>query len=226
MNGSSVFLWINKNLAFACPDIHREKGHRFDSGNLHNFIEDLMCFHLYILYSATVDQYYIGQSEDLENRIFRHNNSGSKSTKKANDWRLVHSESFGSRSEAYSREMEIKKKKSRKYIEWLISKTLWCVCMSRYHIGKRVWSGSWFTTSRGIFRAFFLFTFIPVFSIALLNLQRPDIIKRNRKYIPARSLFYIVESILTTLRDFTIHMRYDYPCNIENKPRKYTLKRN
>ena len=58
---------------------------------------------------------------NLKDRIFRHNNSGSKGTKKANNWELVYQELFETRSEAYKREMEIKKKKSRKYIELLIS---------------------------------------------------------------------------------------------------------
>ena len=79
-----------------------------------------MPFCVYIIYSSSLDQYYIGHSEDLEDRVFRHQNSGSKSTKKANDWKLVYHKSFQTRAEAVSREMEIKKKKSRKYIEWLI----------------------------------------------------------------------------------------------------------
>ncbi|MFI5154020.1 MAG: GIY-YIG nuclease family protein [Chitinophagales bacterium] len=78
-----------------------------------------MSFHVYIIYSSSLDQYYIGHSENLSGRVFRHNNSGNRSTKKANDWNLVYSEEFNSRSEAARREMQIKKKKSRKYIEWL-----------------------------------------------------------------------------------------------------------
>ena len=80
-----------------------------------------MPFYLYILYSEHIDQYYIGHSENLEDRLYRHNNSGSKATKKINDWKLVYTEVFQSRSEAAKRELEIKRKKSRKYIEWLIN---------------------------------------------------------------------------------------------------------
>ena len=72
-----------------------------------------MPFVVYILYSATLDQYYTGQTENLEDRLFRHNNSGSKSTKKANNWKLVYSEVFETSSEAVKREGEIKKKTSR-----------------------------------------------------------------------------------------------------------------
>lgn len=80
-----------------------------------------MPFTVYILYSVVLDQYYTGQTENLEDRLFRHNNSGSKSTKKVNDWKLVYSEVFATRGKAVRRESEIKKKKSRRYIEWLIS---------------------------------------------------------------------------------------------------------
>ena len=79
-----------------------------------------MSFHVYILYSETVQQYYIGHTDNLEDRFYRHTNSGSKATKKTKDWKLVHTELFETKAEAYRREMEIKNKKSRKYIEWLI----------------------------------------------------------------------------------------------------------
>ena len=72
-------------------------------------------FVVYIIYSSSLDQYYVGNSENTEDRLFRHNNSGSKSTKKANDWELVYTEIFPTKSETTKRELEIKKKKSRKY---------------------------------------------------------------------------------------------------------------
>ncbi len=80
-----------------------------------------MIFYVYILYSSILDQYYIGHTENLQDRIFRHNNSRSKSTKKANDWDMKYTEAFESRSAAMHIELETKKKKSRKYIDQLIS---------------------------------------------------------------------------------------------------------
>jgi len=80
-----------------------------------------MPFVVYILYSKILDQYYVGHTADLEDRLFRHNNSGSKSTKKTNDWKLIYTEIFQSKTGASKREIEIKKKKSRKHIEWLIT---------------------------------------------------------------------------------------------------------
>ncbi|WP_245712061.1 GIY-YIG nuclease family protein [Flavobacterium gillisiae] len=57
----------------------------------------------------------------METRLNDHLNSRSKFTKTAKDWILVYFETFDSRSLAIKREMEIKKKKSRKHIEFLIS---------------------------------------------------------------------------------------------------------
>jgi putative endonuclease len=80
-----------------------------------------MPFSVYILYSEKRDKYYIGQTEDLENRLLIHNAGRNTSTKAGIPWTLKYTETFQTRSEATIRETEIKKKKSRKYIEWLIS---------------------------------------------------------------------------------------------------------
>ena len=80
-----------------------------------------MIFYTYIIYSSSKDQYYIGHSGDLEDRLYRHNNSGSKSTKQSSDWELKYQKEFNDRAGAATHEMEIKKKKSRKYIEQPIS---------------------------------------------------------------------------------------------------------
>ena len=79
-----------------------------------------MPFHVYIIYSPSLDQYYVGHTENLPDRIFRHKNSGSKSTKTANGRVLKFTEEFAVKSEAMKRELEIKSKKSRKYIKRLL----------------------------------------------------------------------------------------------------------
>ena len=73
-----------------------------------------MSFHVYILYASSLDQYYIGHTENLSDRIFRHTKSGSKSTKKADNWIVRYTEEFDSRSAAMHRELEIKNKKKQK----------------------------------------------------------------------------------------------------------------
>ncbi len=77
-------------------------------------------FHIYILYSKVFDRYYIGQCEDIDARLIRHNNKGVPSTKPYVPWKLAYSEVFNTRAEAVAREKEIKNKKSRKYVENLI----------------------------------------------------------------------------------------------------------
>ncbi len=79
-----------------------------------------MDFLFYILYSPTKDRYYIGHSNDLNRRLYEHNSGFSKSTKSGIPWNLVCSKQFNSRSEATKFESEVKRMKSRKYIEQLI----------------------------------------------------------------------------------------------------------
>ena len=83
-------------------------------------INYIILFTVYILYSSILDRFYVGSTGNLEDRIYRHNNSGSKSTKAASDWILVYSEIFQNRPDAVKRELEIKRRKSRKYVESLI----------------------------------------------------------------------------------------------------------
>ncbi len=76
-----------------------------------------MAFHVYILYSKSIDQYYIGHTAEIHDRLFRHNNPGRKSTKKANDWKLFYKEEFSCRSDAIKRELEIKRKKAENTLD-------------------------------------------------------------------------------------------------------------
>jgi len=77
-----------------------------------------MTFHIYIIYSAIKDKYYVGQTENLQKRLLEHILRKNLGT---GDWVLKYSEEFQTRSESVLREKEIKNKKSRKYIEYLIS---------------------------------------------------------------------------------------------------------
>lgn len=80
-----------------------------------------MPFTVYIIFSPSLNQYYIGHTADIEDRLFRHRNRGSMSTKKANDWELKYTDQFETRSAAMQREMELKSKKSRVFLEALIN---------------------------------------------------------------------------------------------------------
>jgi putative endonuclease len=81
-----------------------------------------MC-HCYILYSKSLDKYYIGHScEDVQDRLRKHLSNHKGFTAKAKDWIIVYSEIFHSKSDAYQRELEIKSWKSTSKIQNLISK--------------------------------------------------------------------------------------------------------
>ena len=80
-----------------------------------------MRFHVYILFSESLDRYYIGFTENLTGRLDRHLRSKKGFTSKAKDWKLLYSEDFKLKREAIERERQIKKWKSRKMIESLIS---------------------------------------------------------------------------------------------------------
>jgi predicted GIY-YIG superfamily endonuclease len=81
-----------------------------------------MPFFVYILYSEKCGKYYVGHSDNLQQRISDHNlGKGGNYTSRCTPWQLVYSENFESRAEAVKREMEIKRKKRRTYIEWLIT---------------------------------------------------------------------------------------------------------
>lgn len=77
--------------------------------------------YLYILYSASSDKYYVGQTPDLETRLLFHNELSEDSyTSKHRPWELVCSIEVPSRSEAMKLERYVKGRKSRRYIESLV----------------------------------------------------------------------------------------------------------
>jgi len=78
-------------------------------------------YHFYILYSPTLDRYYIGHTSDLEERIRRHNTDHKGYTGGLGDWSLVYSEDFKDKGGAYARERQVKGWKSRKRILELIA---------------------------------------------------------------------------------------------------------
>ena len=80
-----------------------------------------MCF-CYILYSESLDKYYVGHScEDLQERLRKHLAHHKGFTAKSKDWIIVYFEVFNSKAEAYKREREIKAWKSKAKIRKLIN---------------------------------------------------------------------------------------------------------
>jgi putative endonuclease len=81
-----------------------------------------MQYFVYILHSEKLDRYYIGYTNDLEDRIKKHNHIHKGFTAAGQPWILVYSEVFSSKAEAMQRETQIKSWKNRERIESLIKK--------------------------------------------------------------------------------------------------------
>ena len=79
--------------------------------------------YLYIIYSEKLNKYYTGETPDPEHRLKQHNNHYFKInyTKGANDWVLKVNYSTNSKEEAIVLEKFIKRMKSKKFIEKIIS---------------------------------------------------------------------------------------------------------
>ena len=75
---------------------------------------------VYILYSKTSDQYYVGYTNDISRRLSEHNRKKGKFTDCGIPWELKYTEIYATRKEAQKRETYIKSRKSRQYIEQLI----------------------------------------------------------------------------------------------------------
>ena len=75
-----------------------------------------MNYFVYILYSPKFVKTYVGQTDNLENRLVLHNFGKVKSTKPFIPWLLIYSESFTSRAEAMKREAWFKSRAGRKKI--------------------------------------------------------------------------------------------------------------
>jgi putative endonuclease len=77
----------------------------------------------YILYSETLDRYYIGSTDTtVEDRLRKHLSDHSGFTGKAKDWIVVYAERYKDKKASMLRERQIKSWKSRVKIEELITK--------------------------------------------------------------------------------------------------------
>ena len=75
--------------------------------------------YVYILYSNSIDNYYIGSCKDMECRLEQHANNHFKTgfTKRAKDWNIFFLLENLNQQQARDIEKHIKKMKSRTYIQ-------------------------------------------------------------------------------------------------------------
>ena len=75
----------------------------------------------YILFSLSRNKYYIGHTGDIiEERLRKHNSKHKGFTGKTGDWKIVYTELYDTKEDAYKREREVKAWKSRAMIQVLI----------------------------------------------------------------------------------------------------------
>ncbi len=77
-------------------------------------------YYTYILYSGSFHQTYVGQTNNIEKRLERHNAGMVSSTKRYKPWILLHAEKFENRSEAMKREKYLKSGSGREFIKQLL----------------------------------------------------------------------------------------------------------
>jgi putative endonuclease len=67
-----------------------------------------MSYHVYVLYSLSVDKFYKGYTNNLEERIYRHNSGREISTKSGAPWSLIWTTEKESASKAIILERKLK----------------------------------------------------------------------------------------------------------------------
>ena len=72
--------------------------------------------YVYILYSKSLDKYYTGQTNNLKDRLKRHNSGYEKYTRKGIPWDLIWNKLCIDRNEAMKLESKIKKRGAKRYL--------------------------------------------------------------------------------------------------------------
>ena len=75
----------------------------------------MFCY-VYFLYSKKRQQFYVGVSNDVTDRLKRHNNGESLSTKSGMPWMLMHTIVYADKSAAMLLEVKIKKRGISRYL--------------------------------------------------------------------------------------------------------------
>ena len=79
-----------------------------------------MYYFTYIIQSESTDKLYIGQTNDPDDRLKRHNSNQSLSTKYKGPWKLIFCRKFNSRSEAVLLEKKLKAfKNTARILRWI-----------------------------------------------------------------------------------------------------------
>ncbi len=77
-------------------------------------------FFVYILYSRSTDTFYKGQTQDLRDRLHRHNAQQEKATASGAPWILIWSSQKPNRSEAILLEAKLKNLSRQRLIQFIL----------------------------------------------------------------------------------------------------------
>jgi len=72
---------------------------------------------VYILRSEKHGRNYYGHTNDLSSRLKKHNTGKVRSTKAYRPWKVIHTEQYKTKSEAYKREMFFKSIEGYKFLK-------------------------------------------------------------------------------------------------------------
>ena len=75
---------------------------------------------VYALYSKSIDKLYIGQTSDLQQRLISHREFNQGFTARADDWRIIYSEEYSTRTEALKRERQLKSGGGKRFLRDLL----------------------------------------------------------------------------------------------------------
>ena len=73
-------------------------------------------FVVYILFSDKLGKYYVGQTQDFENRLLHHNTGRTKFTSKGIPWKFVYKLLVDERIEAIRLESKIKRRGIKRFL--------------------------------------------------------------------------------------------------------------
>ena len=74
-------------------------------------------FYVYIIYSSSLEKYYVGSTDNVERRLGQHNAGRGNFTSKGCPWILIVSIELSSRSEAVRLEHKVKKRGIKRYLQ-------------------------------------------------------------------------------------------------------------
>jgi len=79
-----------------------------------------MAFLVYVIYSPSANQFYKGQTSDLQERLIRHNAGRERYTASGAPWKLVWTVSKPTRGEALSLESKLKNLSRARLIQFML----------------------------------------------------------------------------------------------------------